>query len=74
MPPERQPVYTCRQRDVTVGEYYVKVADVVPEFPDAFSFDKFNQMQKSAATEILQNEPNVVVAAPTAQDKPTHED
>jgi replicative superfamily II helicase len=47
----------------------VKVADVVPEFADAFSFDKFNQMQQEAAPEILQNESNVVVAAPTASGK-----
>ncbi len=47
----------------------MKVADVVPEFADAFSFDEFNQMQQEAAPGILQTESNVVVAAPTASGK-----
>ncbi len=47
----------------------VKVAEVVPDFADAFGFDEFNRMQREAAPAILERDENVVAAAPTASGK-----
>jgi len=47
----------------------VKVAEVLPEFADAFGFEEFNRMQREAAPAILESDDNVVAAAPTASGK-----
>ncbi|WP_144904551.1 DEAD/DEAH box helicase [Halobellus captivus] len=47
----------------------MKVAEVVPDFADAFGFDEFNRMQREAAPAILERDENVVAAAPTASGK-----
>ncbi|MFB6079616.1 MAG: DEAD/DEAH box helicase [Haloferacaceae archaeon] len=47
----------------------MKVADVVPEFADAFGFAEFNRMQREALPAILDSQENVVAAAPTASGK-----
>ena len=47
----------------------MKVADVLPEFADAFGFEEFNRMQREAAPAILDTDDNVVAAAPTASGK-----
>jgi replicative superfamily II helicase len=45
------------------------VAEVVPEFADAFPFESFNEMQREALPAVLNGEDNVVAAAPTASGK-----
>ena len=45
------------------------VADVLPEFADAFPFDRFNPMQSTALPTLLNSDDNVVVSAPTASGK-----
>jgi replicative superfamily II helicase len=47
----------------------VKVAEIVPEFAEAFGFEEFNRMQREAAPAILERDENVVAAAPTASGK-----
>ncbi|MFC6827208.1 DEAD/DEAH box helicase [Halopelagius fulvigenes] len=47
----------------------MRVADVVPDFADAFGFDEFNRMQREAAPAILDSDENVVASAPTASGK-----
>ena len=47
----------------------MKVADVLPEFADAFGFAEFNRMQREAAPASLEDDDNVVAAAPTASGK-----
>ena len=47
----------------------MKVAEVLPEFADAFGFEEFNRMQREAAPAILESDDNVVAAAPTASGK-----
>ena len=47
----------------------MKVAEVLPEFADAFGFSEFNRMQREAAPAILDSDDNVVAAAPTASGK-----
>ena len=47
----------------------VKVADVVPEFADAFGFEEFNAMQRAALPALLETDENVVAAAPTGSGK-----
>src|SRR6056297_3514071 len=47
----------------------MKVAEVVPEFAEAFGFDEFNRMQREALPAILERDDNVVAAAPTASGK-----
>jgi replicative superfamily II helicase len=47
----------------------VRVADVVPEFADAFGFEEFNRMQREALPAIVESAENVVAAAPTASGK-----
>jgi replicative superfamily II helicase len=49
--------------------YRVKVAEVLPEFADAFGFEEFNRMQREAAPAVLETDDNVVAAAPTASGK-----
>jgi replicative superfamily II helicase len=46
----------------------VAVADVLPEYADAFPFDRFNRMQTEALPALL-GEDNAVVSAPTASGK-----
>ncbi|MFB6297239.1 MAG: DEAD/DEAH box helicase [Salinirussus sp.] len=45
------------------------VADVLPEFADAFPFDQFNAMQSATLPALLDTDENVVVSAPTASGK-----
>lgn len=45
------------------------VADIVPEFAEAFPFESFNRMQREALPAILETDDNVVVSAPTASGK-----
>jgi len=47
----------------------VPVDEVVPEFADAFPFERFNRMQSAALGPILETDHNVVVSAPTASGK-----
>ncbi|WP_135821998.1 DEAD/DEAH box helicase [Halostella litorea] len=47
----------------------MEVAEVVPEFADAFSFDEFNRMQREALPAIVDGDENVVASAPTASGK-----
>jgi len=47
----------------------VRVADVLPEFADAFPFEEFNRMQAEAIPAVLAHEENAVVSAPTASGK-----
>jgi len=50
-------------------EAEVPVADVLPDFADAFPFDRFNRMQSATLPALLDTEDNVVVSAPTASGK-----
>ncbi|MDS0259983.1 DEAD/DEAH box helicase [Haloarcula sp. S1CR25-12] len=45
------------------------VDEVLPEFADAFPFERFNEMQSAALPALLDREDNVVVSAPTASGK-----
>ncbi len=45
------------------------VASVVPEFADLFSFDAFNEMQRTVLPAVLEREDNAVISAPTASGK-----
>ncbi|MFB6106039.1 MAG: DEAD/DEAH box helicase [Halobacteriaceae archaeon] len=47
----------------------MEVAEVVPEFAEAFAFDSFNEMQREALPALLDGDANVVVSAPTASGK-----
>ncbi|MFB6219148.1 MAG: DEAD/DEAH box helicase, partial [Halobacteriaceae archaeon] len=47
----------------------MEVADVVPEFADAFPFEEFNEMQRAVLPALLEREANVVASAPTASGK-----
>ncbi|MFB6131916.1 MAG: DEAD/DEAH box helicase, partial [Halanaeroarchaeum sp.] len=47
----------------------MEVAEVVPEFAEAFSFDEFNAMQREALPALLESDANVVASAPTASGK-----
>ncbi len=47
----------------------MKVAEVVPEFADAFGFEEFNRMQREALSVLLDGDDNVVASAPTASGK-----
>jgi replicative superfamily II helicase len=48
---------------------HARVADVLPEFADAFPFERFNAMQRAALPGVLDTDENVVVCAPTASGK-----
>ena len=45
------------------------VADVLPSFTGAFSFERFNRMQSETLPALLDSVENVVVSAPTASGK-----
>jgi len=45
------------------------VADALPEYADAFPFERFNRMQAEALPALVEREDNVVVSAPTASGK-----
>ncbi|MFW6436167.1 MAG: DEAD/DEAH box helicase [Halococcoides sp.] len=45
------------------------VARVLPEFAEAFPFERFNAMQSTTLPAVLDDDANVVVAAPTASGK-----
>jgi len=47
----------------------MEVAEVLPDFADAFPFESFNEMQREALPALLDSEDNVVVSAPTASGK-----
>jgi len=47
----------------------IPVADILPEFTDAFPFERFNAMQSETLPALLDSEENVVVSAPTASGK-----
>lgn len=47
----------------------MQVAEVVPEFADAFPFERFNRMQREAVPALLESTENVVASAPTASGK-----
>jgi len=47
----------------------VRVADVLPDFADAFPFEEFNAMQAATLPALTETEDNVVVSAPTASGK-----
>jgi len=47
----------------------MEVAEVVPEFAEAFPFDEFNRMQREVLPALLETEENVVASAPTASGK-----
>ncbi|WP_324759991.1 DEAD/DEAH box helicase [Haloarcula montana] len=51
------------------SEPTVAVAEVLPEFADAFPFERFNEMQSAALPALLNHDDNVVVSAPTASGK-----
>ena len=51
------------------GEGGLAVADVLPDYADAFPFERFNAMQAEALPAILEREDDVVVSAPTASGK-----
>lgn len=47
----------------------IAVEDVLPEFTDAFTFERFNPMQSTVLPALLESDENVVVSAPTASGK-----
>ncbi|WP_121744267.1 DEAD/DEAH box helicase [Natronorubrum halophilum] len=47
----------------------MEVAEVLPEFADAFAFEEFNSMQREALPALLESDENVVASAPTASGK-----
>src|SRR6056297_1818314 len=47
----------------------MEVAEVLPEFADAFAFEEFNRMQREALPALLESDENVVASAPTASGK-----
>ncbi len=47
----------------------MEVAEVLPDFADAFAFEEFNRMQRETVPAILEREGNVVASAPTASGK-----
>jgi replicative superfamily II helicase len=47
----------------------VAVEEVLPEFADAFPFERFNEMQSAALPAMLNRADNAVVSAPTASGK-----
>jgi len=51
------------------SEPTVAVEEVLPDFADAFPFERFNEMQSAALPALLSREDNVVVSAPTASGK-----
>ena len=51
------------------AEAETAVADVLPDFADAFPFEQFNPMQTATLPALLDTTDNVVVSAPTASGK-----
>ncbi|MFC4548873.1 MULTISPECIES: DEAD/DEAH box helicase [Halorussus] len=47
----------------------MEVAEVVPEFTEAFPFEEFNRMQRKVVPALLDGEENIVASAPTASGK-----
>ncbi|HMB49705.1 MAG TPA: DEAD/DEAH box helicase, partial [Natronoarchaeum rubrum] len=47
----------------------MEVAEVLPDFADAFAFEEFNEMQREAYRPILDTDENVVASAPTGSGK-----
>ena len=51
------------------GETELAVSEVLPDYADAFPFERFNAMQCAVLPALLDSEENVVVSAPTASGK-----
>jgi len=51
------------------AEADIAVREVLPDFADAFPFEKFNAMQAATLPAVLGTDENVVVSAPTASGK-----
>ncbi|MFB6309642.1 MAG: DEAD/DEAH box helicase [Salinirussus sp.] len=51
------------------GQDAVAVADVLPDFTEAFAFERFNRVQAATIPTLLDRDDNVVVSAPTASGK-----
>ena len=66
MPPEPPPSVVSRHAD---GETDLPVSEVLPDYADAFPFERFNAMQCAVLPALLDSEANVVVSAPTASGK-----
>jgi len=47
----------------------IDVGEVLPDFADAFPFERFNAMQSETLPAVLETDENVVVSAPTASGK-----
>ncbi|MFB6270995.1 MAG: DEAD/DEAH box helicase, partial [Halobacterium sp.] len=47
----------------------MEVAEVVPEFAEAFPFEEFNDMQREAVPALVDSDANVVASAPTGSGK-----
>jgi len=47
----------------------VAVAEALPEFADAFAFERFNRVQSATLPALLETDENVVLSAPTASGK-----
>jgi len=47
----------------------MEVAEVLPDFADAFPFESFNRMQREALPAVLDTEHNIVASAPTGSGK-----
>jgi len=47
----------------------VQVAEAIPDYAEAFSFESFNAMQREALPALLETDHNVVASAPTASGK-----
>jgi len=50
-------------------ETEIPIAEVLPDFADAFPFERFNAMQSETLPALLDTDDNVVVSAPTASGK-----
>jgi len=66
LPSRSRPTHVSRRAD---SEPTVAVEEVLPEFADAFPFERFNEMQSAALPAMLNRADNAVVSAPTASGK-----
>ncbi len=62
----RRPLNETRVAKQAESASEVAVADVLPEFADAFPFETFNAMQAETLPALLESDENVVVRVPTA--------
>ena len=47
----------------------MEVAEVLPDFAEAFAFESFNRMQRETVPALLETDENIVASAPTASGK-----